>query len=528
MKAKRMTKRILIFFIFLLLTACSGDESLYVLVFKLDRADSTETATPVSPTATVSPTGTPTPTITPTVEPTPTQENLNRIRITANTNIRLSPNGTVCRVGTANSQFNVLSRQGDWLQIADSTCSPAWIFNGSWVTFISGSLGNVPVSQANSQNRLGYNVLGVTDQTYHFAHLQAICPRYMLYMDNLALAIEAYDRLHESCGTNIIHRNYSSFEGEEFLNRTPSQIVSQWIAEGHPEIIRYSTNEPSCGGNTPCSVLVAHEVELARLARQAGFTVSLGNLGVGKFSPIEVTNGVYNPLIRAIVDYGHIFGAHEYTWGCLCFGFGTLAKSALNQPNLMQAAFWTPSIPYAFTPFNSQRYEVQLDYGTEAMQAAYANAYVAQAMAQLTCGNLPSFWHLGRSFWILLWAECTLGIDSSQIKVVHTEWGWDYLSDINDVIEPLRNQFAHPQYKYNLRGWRSLEYLWAFYWGDWSMEEAAYNQIEWAVDKYPENHSFLLFAWSDDRNRDWTLSGFSFGNYGDPVTIRLHRLIEGS
>ena len=457
----------------------------------------TQTASPtVTNTVTVSPTFVPTETatITPTIDPSPTRENVNRVQVEFTVNIRQSPDGAIIGSAPAGTIFEVFAQRD-----TNSTLCPdvwldtgnGWICNGSWVEFISGSLGNVPVSQAQAQGRIGYNTLEVFDEDYYLAHARALCPAYMLVMDNLALAVRVYEELNPLCGTQVIHRDWHPTDGDEFQVRSPQEFVLQWERQGHKHIIRYATNEPSCGGGTPCSVLVAHEVELARLARDAGFTVVLGNFGVGKYSTEDVKAGVYNPLIQAIVDYGHIFGAHEYTWGCLCFGFGQMPTDFFFSPGLMQAEQWI-TIP---------------------------------SFDALVCGTLPPYWHMGRSFMILHQAECDLGIDASQITVVHTEWGWDYMGDIDPVIQALRQDFAHPQYEFNLRGWRSLEFLWQFWWDDSSMAESAYLQMEWAIAQYPDNHYFLLFAWSDDPNRDWTRAGFSFGNYGDGVTIELHQLL---
>ena len=480
----------------------------------------------VQPSSTVSPTVTETATSIPTLDPTPTQEILtnNIIRLSANTNIRNAPNGAVVRVAMAQSQLTVVERDGDWLRI-DSPSSE-WLFNGSWVTFIQGSLGNVPVSQARAQSRLGYNTLEVYDEAYYLAHLERLCPAFMLVMDNLGLADRVYQRLHEPCGTEVIHRSWHPADGSEYLIRTAQDFVSQWQREGYPHLIRYTTNEVSCSG-TNCERYVAQEVEIAKLAREAGYTVVLGNTGVGKYSPNDVTNGVYNPLVRAALEYGQYLGFHEYTGLCLCFGFGQMPSSHLGQPALMQPALWRTDVQFDFAPFVIQGVDGELPFGQEMMDTYYAAAMMADAFAQAACGELPAYWHMGRSFWILLWYECTTG-DARVPTVVMTEWGWDRLDDISSVVNPLQSQFGIPEFDNNLRGWRSLARVWQWYWADWSIAEAAYYQIDYATALYPDNYYFLLFAWSDNKNRDWTRAGFSYGNYGDGAALELHDYLEAA
>lgn len=531
-------RRTFVLLLFLILSACT-----FRFEWIVDRpavTPVTETTT-VSPTATIPasasptntqaptaiPTNTPTiiPTLAPTLNPTPTQENLNRIRITTNTNIRVSENGTICRTAIANSQFNVLSRSGDWLQIADNNCNPAWLFNGSWIVFVSGSFDNVPESRARAQSRIGYNTLEVFDREYHFAHLERICPAFMLYMDNLNLAVEAYERLNPVCGTEVIHRDWHPSDGSEYQVRTAQEFVNRWVSQGHTQIIRYTTNEPSCSSNN-CILWRNHEVEIARLARQAGFTVVLANTGVGKYSPEQVVSGLFNPIVQAALDYDHYLGFHEYTGVDLSFGFGQIPLEALNDPVFMSPENWRDSVDFAFaSPFLAQSAIDEIPFGLEQMQEFYAaQEFIAQAI-DTECGLLPSYWHLGRSFWILLWYQCSTGNDELPV-IVHTEWGWDRLDDIAHVVNPLRDTYGHPDFNVQLRGWRSLEFIWEWYYPEWTMAETAINQMEFAVNLYPDNHYFLLFTWSDSAGRDWTRDGFSWGNYGDSVTIEFHRLLE--
>lgn len=477
------------------------------------------TSTPdVTPVATVTylPSNTPEPTET--IDPTPTQEiaAIGVAYTTENSWVRSDPSVQddnrvrIVREGTTLTVYRVYEQ---WLLV-----DGGWIYNGEWVIY--------PYEESQT-SRVGYNTLEVYDTDYFFEHLEKLCPRYMLFIDNLSLAIETYERLHDTCGTDVIHRDYSRFEGDEYVRRTPQQFVNTWVAQGHPEIIRYTTNEPSCGEATSCTRLVEAEVETARLAREAGFTISMLNMGVGRQSLSDVINGVFNPAVQAALDYDMILGFHEYTFGSLSFGFGTEARESLFDPVTMQPENWD-YVPFSFVPntWEAQTIDPQT-FGEEELQryineTEYFTFYSAYAAND--CGTLPSYWHLGRSFWIELWYSCTVADELP--TVVHTEWGWDYMADVNDVLNPLAEQYGMDRFSGDMRGWRSLEDLWSFWWPQWSTQEAAYNQIEYAIANYPQNHYFLLFAWSDNPDRDWTRAGYSFGNYGDAVTINLHKLME--
>src|SRR5690606_10874005 len=167
--------------------------------------DVTVTVTPsVTPSATITPTvaiiptniptATPSPTATATVpvEPSPTRESLNQIELSANANIRSAPEGSVVRVASSGSTFEVLSQRDGWLQVADG-----WIFFGEWVTFVSGDIERVPVSQT-AQMRISYNVNGVAvpDWDYLWAHLEELQPTTLLIMDNIFAACEEIGRAH--------------------------------------------------------------------------------------------------------------------------------------------------------------------------------------------------------------------------------------------------------------------------------------------------------------------------------------------
>lgn len=509
------------------LTACEGVWYVAIDRIEPDEPTITSTALPTetgtslpspTPTSTSTVTPTNTPQATNTAQPTPTREIANLITLTERVNLRSQPLvgvNTFVRVGEIGEQFSIISRCNGWLYDGN-----VYLFdNSDWYT------GNVVVDcpTASNSSRVGYNTLEVFDVTYYHNHLLAICPEYTLIMDNLTLAVETYELLNPVCGTKIIHRDWHPSDGNEHLVRSPQEFVGKWVSQGHPEIIRYTTNEVSCYDN--CEGYVAHEVEIARLARQAGYTVALGNTGVGKYSPQSVLRGVFNPLVQAANDYGHILGFHEYTGVCLCFGFGQMATEWLNDAARVQPEQWSSNVSYSLVPFSAQSALDYTPFGQEMLNEALFGEFVAQAAG---CeGDLPSYWHMGRSFWILLHYECSTG-NANTADIVHTEWGWDRLDDIRHVVNPLQEQYADPAFNYDFRGWQSYNRLWTnVYWTDWTIAQSAYNQIVHTTSLYPDNHYFLLFAWTDSCTRDWYLAGFGFGNCStDGDAQEFHRLME--
>jgi uncharacterized protein YraI len=283
----------------------------------------TITASPtVSPSSTVTatPTATASPSATNTATATQSQARattLDRLNVRGGAGISFSIIG-VLPVGQT---VAILGRNTDssWLQIG----ADRWI-SSQFVT-ITGNLNTVPVivpptseptptQEVLGRTRISYNVNAeaIPDRAYLRAHLIRLCPTTVLIMNGMAFAVEMEQALR-SCGTLVAHRTYSIYEGDEWLLRSPQEILNAWIAEGHPEIVRYSVNEPSYGGNHSIQSFVASQVELMRLARAAGFTVIVGNNAVGSWRFEDILAGHYDPMLQAIADYGHYLGLHEYS-----------------------------------------------------------------------------------------------------------------------------------------------------------------------------------------------------------------------
>lgn len=487
------------FFISLLLllwlTACTIILPSPIVIIREQLGDSTtpsQTATAIpSSTATINPTATPSPTAANTATPSQVQAiTLERLNVRAGSGTSFSIVG-VLPVGQT---VFVLGRNTDssWLQIGESR----WI-SAQFVT-ISGNLNSLPVivpptpeptptREILGQTRISYNVNGeaIPDRAYLTSHLQRLCPTTVLIMNNLSYAVELYNLLHQRCGTIVISRSWSPLEGSEWFYRSPQNFVAQWQREGHPEIVRYGTNEPSFGGNQPISQFVAAEIELMRLARASGFTVAMGNFSVGYFQPEQINSGGFDAYLRGLNQYGHYLAVHEYACCALPFGVGQWQVEALLDRTRVQPVSWP----------------------------------LAQALpVRLWNGELPPYWYLRRADWFLLRAD-VLGINRPRILV--TEFAWDNLPNIKSHIEPLRQQFGLDRYFDDMRGVNTYPNLWRYYWPQWDFAQAACEQLKWAERIYPPEYlGFNMFTWS----LDWQQTDFS--GRENPAMFQLHICLE--
>lgn len=383
---------------------------------------------------------------------------------------------------------------------------------------------NTPVPST-TRMRISYNVNGyaVPDRPYLLQHLRALQPTTVLVMDDLILAGEVAKQLPN---TIVIYRGYSSHEGSEWNYKTPQQFVERWQSDrrfldthGYQEqrnIIFYTTNEPSFGGNYSVQSFVTHLVETMRLARQAGLTIVAGNYATGMVQPEWITSGLFDPYIKALHTYGHYHGAHEYTTPTLAFGVGQWSLECLLDAACVQPKNWATAnqIPTAY--WNVAQAQSDID-GFRYFGSVVLNQFNVQSTTQM----LPPYWHLRRNDWFLLRAD-TIGVP--RMRIILTECCHDFMADIRIVTDNLKSRFGMTEYMNDLRGVNSHERLWhEFYYPQWTFAEAIYHQLVWADSIYPPEYiGFDLFTWS--RNGHWLHADFS--GLENPDLYNLHRMLE--
>lgn len=493
-------KRIASILILLFITACTIILPSPIVIIRDAEATATQ-----SPSATASPTVTAIPTVTATASPTPVLS-LSAVT-TANVNFRIAPstNNTPITVIATGTRLILVGRNSDasWLRAILTDGRQGWMF---WQNLnISGNRFDLPIvtiqatatptidptpTQERLKSRIGYNINGeaVPDTAYLLQVITSPCKTTALVMNNLALAV----RIKELCpDTIVVSRNYSPLEGDEWALRSAQNIVEQWRREGHPEIVRHSTNEPSFGRGLRLQEFVQADLLLMRLAREAGFTVAMGNFSVGIYEASDIDAGLFDPYIRGLHQYGHYLALHEYSLGVLAFGTGQWAAQCLLDRLCVQPERWS-----------AERLLVRRVWADGTWQ-------------------YPPFWYLGRGIWWLIRADL---IAVPRPRILLTEFGWDNLPNIKPIIEPLRWQYGLPQYFHDMRGVNTYARLWAWYWPGWSFARAACEQLRWADKIYPPEYiGFALFTWS--AAPDWRQTDFS--GRENPQLFELHQCLRG-
>lgn len=216
----------------------------------------------------------------------------------------------------------------------------------------------------------------------------------------------------------IVWRKYDQREGNwtEFNN---GQVISEWIADGHRDVIRDDpSNEPSLGGTDQDNNerYVKHSVDLLNRANNAGFTVAIGAFSVGTPHESMIDNGTYDDLIRAVVEGGHYISVHEYCPGIP--GAGDV-------------------FPYA-----------ALSHPESVLSEMLTNQWA-----------LDEYWLLRRSDRFVKRAR-QLGL--ADPRIIITECFIDYIPDASTILQKLRPPYGIAEYNNDLRGvlaWRDYYHV---------------------------------------------------------------------
>lgn len=394
-----------------------------------------------------------------------------------------------------------------------------------------------PTREVNAQFRISYNVnaRAVGDWNRLWAHLEALQPASVLFMDGLLEACQAMQRLPDAL---VIHRAYSSAEGDEWRMRNAGEWVAQWDNENKDlpvecrGLVRYATNEPSFGD---VGAWIQSEIDLMLASEAVGIRVMVGNLGVGRLPDWAVTGGLFDEWLRTVVAGEHIIGAHEYTQPIIPNGVGIYSREQMTNRDAMHPRNWVTSLPIAYLPFSSQSLD-DLDPITSPFgiyeQAVAALDAPTVAQSALCGGQLPPYWHILRTTWLVLRADC-IGIDTADITIINGEGLWDRTDDLNipGVIEPIKaleRDFGIPRYTRDMRGINSYVELLNEWYPFWTTAESIVCQIVWWNHIAPSQyHSVTIFAWN--RNPDWwsfDMSGAE-GDYLYDVQALLEDMAQG-
>lgn len=393
-----------------------------------------------------------------------------------------------------------------------------------------------PTREVNAQFRISLNVnaRAVDNWDYFWQFVEDIQPASLLFMDGILEACDAAQRFPDMI---IIHRNFSGAEGDEwFVFPNEHEWVARWQSEnaGLPEecqdIIRYATNEASFGD---IAQYLQSEVELMDAAASVGIRVVVGNFGVGRIPDWAVNAGLFDEWLRAVVRDNHIIGAHEYAQPIIPNGVGVFSREQMTDANAMHPRNWPTELPIAYLPFSAQSIDdldpITSPFG-EYQQALSALDAPILSQSVVCGGRLPSYWHVLRTTWLLLRAEC-IGLDADSITIINTEGLWDRTDDLNiaGVIEPIKTleqQFGLSQYLNDMRGVNTYIRLYETWYPFWTPAEAIVCQLVWWDYIAPHQYNSVnLFTWS--RNRDWWSFDLS-GAEGDYLAEVHDLLIDWS
>ena len=310
-----------------------------------------------------------------------------------------------------------------------------------------------------------------------FTFLEQYKPRSILIQDGLALAVRIKEQFPDMV---VIHRDYSHHEGDEWQKRTESQFVGRWVQQGHPEIVRYLTNEPGFGRDT-AAAFARHEARTIQLAHEEGirhfgqpFRVVAFNESVGGFEKDWLP--LMNELWHAVIKYNAFIGYHGYM---------------------------NVSLPAAFMPI-----EWLSDPVTEDMSLR-SRLQPDWARPDLTPSKDKGYWYLLREIWVIA-HFMELGYTQEQLTDIHieTEFGYDNIKGGNDyvnaVIDTLRLEYGEQRFNFDMRGITSYQQLHVAYFPDMSYFERIAKEFAWWIDIVDNafwKHSSLLYS----INQDWHL-----------------------
>ena len=293
------------------------------------------------------------------------------------------------------------------------------------------------------------------------AHLLKLNPAAILIMDSLPIAVMVKEWLPDCI---VIHRNYSSYEGSEWQTRPPHVMVNQWKREGHKNIVRYLTNEPSFNAAS-AKTFAGREAETMKLAREAGFTVVALNTSVGSYERVFVQDGKFDAILRSAIDYGHYLGCHEYM--AVCLPAALIGDDKLGDKVAMQPSNWP----------------------REKITAGYHD-----------------YWYLFRHVWLV--ERCKqLGIGIP--KFILTEFGYDDIRNDGNaaVFDKLKAEYGIERYNRDMRGVNTYQRVWNDYY-----------QIVQNNTIVPQDHNEVIrqqLQWWLDVKPDWIVGACLFGINAD-------------
>lgn len=319
------------------------------------------------------------------------------------------------------------------------------------------------------QSRISYNVNGanVPNLEVLTKHLVKLQPRWLLIMDNVELAWALADKLKN---TQVIHRNWALTQGDEnvYGRLSPEEWLAARQDEAQHGIWLYTANE---AGVNP-----AWDIALMNLIVSRGFKnvkLVLANPSVGTPDISFWSRPEMKEWFRLLHEHRDQFvlGLHEYFAGIAPSGFvggypdGSWSDGRTNlHPN----------------------YEDRKNWPTDAT-------------------TIGMTWHTGR---LQVVNQAAKNFGYMAPRIVITEHGADDLADMHGWLM----KFPPSYTRGNIRGWKTLQFLWERLLPGRSIQLAYLENIIYLdkalYSRYPNVEGQLLYTWTSNRGQwgDFDLS----------------------
>jgi len=335
--------------------------------------------------------------------------------------------------------------------------------------------------------RWGFNANGqrLGNVQYFLDYIDKTRPAWMLVMSNVDIAEAIYSQTQGQ--TNVIDRAYSTKEGNQWRNEDPINYANG-LMDGRRHIWKYVLNEPNVGSEAECRARNNWLADVSIHLADNGYKGVIGNFAAGSIDRNHLQAGAYDYLLRVLSTRSDVLklGYHEYAALLLPLGQARWLADDLRYKERVHPDTW-----------------LYLDNEDE-----------ARILPDYRVEFIPYYYHQFRWTWLQHRAIFGLGLDP--VKFVFTEFGFDRFPDVkaNDgtnMYDILENQHGVPLPYWTMRGAYSHEYLWAYYWPEWTISQAIWEQWIWAEKNYNEwVEGFLPFMWSFGDNWD-TIDAFNFG-----------------
>lgn len=312
---------------------------------------------------------------------------------------------------------------------------------------------------------IGFNAPVPHDQVGDRTYFLDLCRQMQSAMhvigSNSDLATEVYEVCEQK--TKVVYRSILENDNDLWRDTHPHTFGDALMGLKDPRLILYGLNEPNPETPGELDHLVWFMTELVTYVCGHGRRLVVGNLGSGTWQWDDVMHGQYDPLLRAIDRHRDLcfLGLHEYSAIAIPMTYDTLIQpDAFKHPDYWQPNDWLyldPDDPDHQLP----------DYRKE---------------------PLPYLPHFFRHHWFE--HRCLqMSPPIEPVPILITECGTDRLQDVEDqtdIFHYFAQKFHYPDENGYIapHGWYANKRVWQWYWENWSVSKALFEQVKWLSRNY--------------------------------------------